>query len=110
MPLGLAPAARRSPLVAVAVGVVALLGLGACTSQPSAKAVAEDVVQTLDGLTEAERTCMLDKLDTYSSDEIEQIGEANEDVDFQDTDAVETQGDAALQKFVDDLSACMTAS
>ncbi len=102
--------ARRSSLVALTVGVVAVLGLGACTSQPSAKAVAEDVVQSLDGLTEAQRTCMLGKLETYSSDEIERIGEANEDVNFQDENAVATQGDAGLQKFVDDLSTCMTSS
>ena len=101
---------RRSPLTAFAVAVVAVIGLGACTSQPSAKAVVKDVIEGLDGLTEAQRTCMLDVVDTYSEDELKAIGEENETVDFNDPNAVEEQGSPAFQKYVDDLNGCMTAS
>ncbi|MET0458465.1 MAG: hypothetical protein ABW122_00545 [Ilumatobacteraceae bacterium] len=102
--------ARRSPLTACAVAVVALIGLGACTSQPSEKAVVKDVIEGLDGLSEAERTCMLDKVDTYSEDELKAIGEDNETVDFSDPNAVDEQGSEAFQKYVDDLNGCMAAS
>ena len=102
--------ARRSPLTAIAVAVVAVIGLGACTSQPSAKAVVKDVIQGIDGLSETERTCMLDHVDEYSEDELKVIGEANESVDFSAPDAVDTQGTEAFQKFVADLNGCMAAS
>ena len=51
------------PSTTFAVAIVALLALGACTSTPSAKAVAEDYVESIDGLTDEERQCMLEKLD-----------------------------------------------
>lgn len=95
--------ARRS----LAVAIAALVGLGACTSNPSAKAVAEDVVESLPDLTDAQRTCMLAALDDYTPDQIQEIGEENEGVDFSDTDAVDTQGTPALQTFVADLNRCM---
>jgi hypothetical protein len=102
--------ARRSPLTAIAVAVVAVIGLGACTSQPSEKAVVKDVIEGLDGLTDTERTCMLDHVDNYSEDELKAIGEANETVDFSQPDAVDDQGTEALQKFVTDLNGCMGTS
>ena len=88
------------------MAIVSLLGLGACTSTPSAKAVAEDYVESIDGLTDEQRQCMLDKLDGYSSDELEAIGEANLNVDFGRPDAVET-ATPEFQAFVDNLNDCM---
>ena len=99
---------RRSPLHTLAVGVVAVVGLGACTSQPNEKAVVTDVVEGLDGLTDAERSCMLEQVDGYSEDELKAIGEENETVDFSAEDAVADQGTPALQKFVTDLNSCMS--
>ena len=90
---------RRS--TAVAAFAVAAVAVG-CTSQPSAKAVAEDLVENLAGLTASQRTCMLEKLDAYSTDELQQIGEANEDI------GSTSQGNAQLQKFEEDLNSCMT--
>jgi hypothetical protein len=90
---------RSTTIAAFAVAALAVVG---CTSQPSAKAVATDIVESLDGLTEAERTCMLDKLDGYTSDELEQIGEANEGI------SSTSEGNAELQQFTADLNACMT--
>ena len=52
---------------------------------------------------------MLDKLDGYSSDELEAIGEANVNVDFDQPDAVET-ATPEFQEFVDDLNECMSGS
>jgi hypothetical protein len=91
---------RRSTVAALAVAAVAVLG--GCTSQPSAKAVAEDIVENLDGLTDDQRACMLEKLDAYSSDELQQIGENNEGI------SATSPGDADLQKFESDLNSCMT--
>jgi hypothetical protein len=92
---------RRSTAVAAfAVATVAVLG--GCTSQPSAKAVAIDIVEKLDGLTEAQRACMLEKLEAYPSDELQQIGEANEGI------GATSQGNEQLQEFEEDLNACMT--
>jgi len=99
---------RRSPLTACAVASVAVIGLGACTSQPSEKAVVKDVIEGLAGLSETERTCMLDKVDTYSEDELKAIGEENEAIDFNDPDAVD-QGTEAFQNYVADLNSCMDA-
>jgi hypothetical protein len=93
----------------VAVALVALLGLGACSSTPSAKAVAEDYVESIDGLTDEQRQCMLEKLDGYSSDELEAIGEANVNVDFDQPDAVET-ATAEFQEFVENLNTCMAGA
>jgi hypothetical protein len=95
--------------VAVAAAAV-LLGLTACTSTPSAKTVAEDYVESIDGLTDAERECMLEKLDTdYTNDQLEAIGEANVSVDFDAPDAVEN-ATPEFQDFVADLQECMQGS
>ena len=51
-----------------AVVLIAGLGVTACTSTPSAKRVAEDLINTL-AETDAERDCMLEKVDVYSKDD-----------------------------------------
>jgi hypothetical protein len=98
--------ARR--LTALAVGLVTIVGLGACTSQPSVQAVARDVVESI-GLEPEQETCMLEAIDGYSEDELQQIGEANETVDFSSDAPPEDRGTEALQKFYADLDACMGA-
>ena len=101
--------ARTSRSVAVAVAVAALLGLGACSSNPSAKAVAEDYIESIKGLTEEQRQCMLAKLDKYSNETLTSIGDANVNVDFNQPDAVET-ATPAFQAFVENLNECMSGS
>ncbi len=76
--------------------------LGACTSQPSAKAVAKDVVESLPDLTTAQRTCMIGKIDVYSSEELQAIGEANIDVNITGPN----DGTEQMQKFMRDLASC----
>lgn len=63
---------RRTALVVAAV--VGLVGLTACDSQPSAKRVAEDLVESLSGGDLAVEECMFEKLDAYSRDELNDIG------------------------------------
>ena len=91
---------RRTTLAVAAVASIGLLG--ACTSNPSPKAVATDIVESLPDLTDAERTCMLDKIDLMSSDELERLGEANEDEAITDVDS----GTPELQAFMADLADC----
>ena len=88
---------RRS----AAVAAVAALSLTACLSQPSAKRVAEDLVRTL-AENEAEEECMLDKLDDYSKDELDQIGSDYNDGDLQE----QAEAGAALEEFEADLASC----
>jgi hypothetical protein len=90
------------------VAVVAVLGFGACSSQPSAKAVAQDYIESID-LTPQQQQCMLDKLDQYDSETLTSIGNANLDVDFDQPDAVES-GTPEFQRFVADLNSCMAGS
>lgn len=101
--------ARAPRSATLAVVATALLGLGACSSNPSPKAVAEDYVESIPDLEPEQRQCMLDKLDEYSNDELEAIGEANLNVDFNQPDAVETAS-PEFQAFVDNLAECMTAT
>ena len=58
---------------------MALVGLSACTSDPSAKRVAQDLVNTITmepgGGGEKVRDCMLEVIDGYSKDELEAIGD-----------------------------------
>ena len=75
---------RRLRLPALAV--VAVLGLGACLSNPSARTVAVDWIESMDGITDSQRTCLIAQIDEF-------------------TDA---QLDAAFQGYVEDLeTSCM---
>lgn len=82
----------------MAVATIGLIGLTACTSDPSPKRVAEDLVKTL-AETEQEEECMLGVIDGYSSDELRELGEA---VNEGNLDAV-----AELGQYQADLEACM---
>ncbi len=62
--------ARRVRLAGLAL--VAALGVSACNSDPSARRVAEDIINTLAD-PGAARDCMLEKLDGYSDDELDEI-------------------------------------
>jgi hypothetical protein len=100
--------ARALRPATAAVVIAALLGLGACTSTPGAKAVAQDFVESI-GLEPGQEQCMLAKLDTYSEDQLEVIGEENIEVDFDQPDAVQNAS-PEFQDFVDDLAECMAGS
>jgi hypothetical protein len=91
------PTRRRALLVAGAS--VVLLALSACSTDPGARRVAEDIVETAvyqGDLTEAEGTCMFDKLEELSDDELEAINES----------AVDAGPGTLLDQFQADLAAC----
>ena len=94
----------RRLLAALAVAGTGLLG--ACTSNPSAKTVALDIVESLPDLTEDQRACMIRVIDSYSKDELQEIGEANVEV------AINGEGDGTpeMQEFIDRLSECQPPS
>jgi hypothetical protein len=91
--------ARRLTLAALTVAAVGVLG--ACTSTPSAKAVAKDVVQSI-GLPADQQECMLGVIDSMSESEIEDLGEANVGQAIEGVD----DGTPELQAFMAELADC----
>jgi uncharacterized lipoprotein len=91
----------RRPLVnTLAIGMVAVLGLSACTSDPSAERVAEDLVKTLTQDHPEIEECMLDKvLEEY---DLSDLGEkANSE-----NSEISGPALAELDRFEADLVAC----
>jgi len=84
--------------------MVGVIGLTACgNSTPSNRRIAEDIIDSVDGLTDIERECMHRRLDGYTDEQLEIINEQNKNVDF------ETENpDASPEwnEFVDDLASC----
>ncbi len=97
---------RRLRTLAVAVAAVGVLG--ACASNPSARTVAEDMIDAIDGLTDEQRNCMRRVLDETTDDDLKAVAAAGTNVDFGATNAVEQTGEP-FQAFVERLnSTCMT--
>jgi hypothetical protein len=92
---------RRSLPRTVAVAAVVVLGASACTSDPSPKRVAEDLIRTLAETPEVEE-CMLEVLDGYSSSQLEDIGKNVTEGDLDE----QAEANAALAEFEADLAAC----
>ena len=88
-------------LRAAAVLAVAVFGVSACNSEPSAQRVAEDLINTL-AETDEERDCMLGKVEAYSQDELEEIGS---DADSGDV-AAKAAAEAELDKLQAELESC----
>ena len=86
------------------VVLVALGGLSACNSTPSARRVAFDAIETLD-VSEQVKECMRTKVEEdYSQETIEDFANgANQNPPDEDSEA-------ALQAFEDDLRTCLTSS
>ena len=82
--------------------LVAALGASACESDPSAKRVAQDLVKTLTKDQPEVRECMLEVIDGYTTDELQQIGNDANGGDL----AAQAEADEALDKFEADLAAC----
>lgn len=67
---------RRSLSNTLVIGVVAVLGVSACTSDPSAKRVAQDLVNTVAADQPTVKKCMLDVIDKYDDQYgLEKLGE-----------------------------------
>jgi hypothetical protein len=93
-PTDTAPARPRRVKV-LALGLVAAVGLGACSHDPSAFRVAQDIVNTL-AVNDSQRNCMLDKLDAYGRDEVEAIAAS----------AADAGPGTPLEQFEADLASC----
>jgi outer membrane murein-binding lipoprotein Lpp len=85
---------RLMPLVALVLASGLLSG---CISTPSAKRVALDAVETL-AVDPEVKECMIDKIEGYSEDEIQEIGDAAAEGN---RDAIED-----MTRFEADLRAC----
>ena len=84
--------------LAVAGIAVAALGMVGCTSNPSTKAVAKDIAQSI-GLPQAQQDCILAKIDAMSEDELKKLGTDNENATFTSSGG----GNAAMQAFIDSM-------
>ena len=84
--------------LAVAGIAVAALGLFGCTSNPSTKAVAKDMAQSI-GLPQAQQDCILAKIDEMSDAELTKLGADNEGATF----TSDGGGNAAMQAFIDGM-------
>ena len=97
----------RSPrhTAVLAALVTTVLGVSACTSDPTPKRVAEDLINTL-AETDEERECMLDILDGYSAGELEALGNAVNEGD----QAEQADAQRQLDEFQARLSSCLPDS
>jgi hypothetical protein len=89
-----------------AVALVAVLGVSACTSTPSPRRVALDTIDSLD-LSAGDEACMKDVIAGYSNDELEDIGDGNENLDFTNEN-FRANATPEYQEYVDRLSACLS--
>jgi len=80
------------------VALVAVLGLSACQTDPSARRVAQDLVKTLADTPEEEE-CMLDVIDEY---DLDALGADADDGD----QAEQAEANAELARFEADLVDC----
>jgi uncharacterized lipoprotein len=94
----------RRPLTnALAIGVVAVLGVSACTSDPGARRVAEDLVRTVAQDEPEIEECMLDVIDQYD----EEFGLQDLGDDAQsDNEERSAPAQATLAEFEAELAAC----
>jgi hypothetical protein len=94
---------RRPIANAFAIGLVAVLGVSACTSDPGARRVAEDLVRTVAQDQPDIEECMLDVIDQYDDEfGLEDLGnDARSDNDERSVPAK-----ATLADFEAELAAC----
>ncbi len=101
----------KRPRLAAAVALAATGLLGACTSNPSTKAVAKDIVQSItvpsgDRLPQAQQDCMIAVIDKMSEDQLKKLGADNINATITSSGG----GDADMQAFIDKLQACESSS
>ena len=90
---------RRSLTTTAALALVAMLGVSACTSDPSPTRVAQDLVKTETEGQPKVQECMLGVIDDYDLDQLgaDSVGDNAEKA---------KAADAELVKFEADLAAC----
>ncbi len=90
---------RRPLITSLAIGLAAVFGVSACTSDPSATRVAQDLVKTETQDYPEIQDCMLGVIDDYDLDSL------GEDA-TSDTPDVRDPAVAELARFQSDLEAC----
>ena len=90
---------RRSLTTTAALALVAMLGVSACTSDPSPTRVAQDLVRTETEGQPKVQECMLGVIDDY---DLDQLGADSVGGNAEKAKAA----DAELVKFEADLAAC----
>ena len=88
---------KRTRLAVAGIAVAALAVVG-CTSNPSTKAVAKDIAQSI-GLPQAQQDCILVKIDEMSDDELERLGDENVNATITSAGG----GTPAMQAFIDSM-------
>ncbi len=101
--LGEEPPTRRSRR-ALAVAVIGLLALAACTSDPGPKRVAQDIIKA-ESLAnpELDEQCLLDQLDNYTNDQLVEIADGLQ----RENSADQAAAEEALVQYTADLESCM---
>ncbi len=95
---------RRSITNALAIGLVAVIGMSACTSDPSARRVAEDLVKTVAQDEPEVEACMLAVIDDYDNEfGLQDLGSDAES----ENEEKSAPADAILADFEADLAACI---
>jgi hypothetical protein len=98
---------NHARLAVAALAVTATGLLGACTSQPSTKAVAKDVVQSItvpggQHLPQTQQDCMLKVIEGKTNDELKKLGADNLNATITSSGG----GDPAMQAFIKELQRC----
>ncbi len=101
--VGEEPTIRRSRR-ALAVAVIGLLALAACTSDPGPKRVAQDIIKA-ESLAnpELDEQCLLDQLDNYTNDQLVEIADGLQ----RENSADQAAAAEALAQYTADLESCM---
>lgn len=87
----------------VGVALAAIIALGACTSDPGPRRVAQDIINAeAENNPDLDRECMLDALGEFSDDDLESI---SQQLDSANTET-QAEGEAAFAEFRRSLSAC----
>ena len=87
----------------VAAAVVGLLALGACTSDPGPKRVAQDIIKAESiANPDLDEECLLERLDDYSNDELVSISDGL----AKENSADQAVAEEDLAKFKADLETC----
>lgn len=88
----------------IAAAVVGLVVLGACTSDPGPRRVAEDIIKAESFANpELNEECLLDALDGYENDELVAIAEGLD----RENSADQAEAQDALAQYQADLEACL---
>lgn len=98
------PSARRSPgRRVVGAALCAVIVLGACTSDPGPRRVAQDIINAeAENNPDLDRECMLDVLEEIPDDELEAIGQQLDSAN----EGTQAEGQAAFDAFRDALAVC----